>query len=88
MPTAPIENPKLIECESENDGWPTNKPEGCINFPPLHIPPSKVQPILKRPWKDIYAERSVVERNWRKPFFTYKILEGKLLYFIQDTMMG
>ena len=38
--------------------------------------PTKPTPILERSWKRIFAERSVVARNWRNPSFKSKDLIG------------
>lgn len=41
---------------------------GLTRFAPLDIPnPEPAPTTKKRPWKHIYAERLVVERNWRTP---------------------
>ncbi|KAJ3257628.1 hypothetical protein HK103_004416 [Boothiomyces macroporosus] len=60
----------------------------CIQIEPLqHIPPVPVK-IETKPWKQIYAERSVVARNWRKPKCSTRKLLGHVdgvmgLYFDQ-----
>ncbi|KAG0352920.1 hypothetical protein BG005_007705 [Podila minutissima] len=40
-------------------------------------PPVKpVEAVMKRPWKEIYSERLIVERNWRKRNFRVKAFRG------------
>ncbi|KAF9172417.1 hypothetical protein BGX20_005712 [Mortierella sp. AD010] len=39
-------------------------------------PPAKPVRVTKRPWKDIYSERLIVERNWRKRNFKRKEFRG------------
>ncbi|KAG0299899.1 hypothetical protein BGZ98_009665 [Dissophora globulifera] len=40
-------------------------------------PPVKpVEVVTKRPWKEIYSERLIVERNWRKRNYRLKVFRG------------
>ncbi|KAL0134993.1 quinon protein alcohol dehydrogenase-like superfamily [Mucor lusitanicus] len=39
-------------------------------------PPSPPTAVAKRPWKDVYSERLVVERNWRNNNHTLLTLQG------------
>ncbi|KAF9209507.1 hypothetical protein BGZ49_003621 [Haplosporangium sp. Z 27] len=39
-------------------------------------PPVKPVGTAKRPWKDIYSERLIVERNWRKRNYKQKVFRG------------
>ncbi|KAG0045476.1 hypothetical protein BGZ83_009330 [Gryganskiella cystojenkinii] len=39
-------------------------------------PPVKPEVITKRPWKEIYSERLIVERNWRKRNYRLKTFRG------------
>ncbi|KAI9019497.1 quinon protein alcohol dehydrogenase-like superfamily [Phycomyces nitens] len=33
-------------------------------------------PLVRRPWKDVYSERLIVERNWRQNKFQGRVLRG------------
>ncbi|KAL0092798.1 quinon protein alcohol dehydrogenase-like superfamily [Phycomyces blakesleeanus] len=33
-------------------------------------------PLIRRPWKDVYSERLVVERNWRQNKYQGRVLRG------------
>ncbi|CAG8461286.1 15096_t:CDS:2 [Funneliformis mosseae] len=37
---------------------------------------SKPEPRQTRPWKDVYRERLLVERNWRKGRYNVRVLKG------------
>ncbi|KAF9916609.1 hypothetical protein BX616_003322 [Lobosporangium transversale] len=39
-------------------------------------PPAKTETPTKRPWKEIYSERLIVERNWRKRNYRLKVFRG------------
>ncbi|KAF9186131.1 hypothetical protein BGZ51_005633 [Haplosporangium sp. Z 767] len=39
-------------------------------------PPVKPEGITKRPWKEIYSERLIVERNWRKRNYRVREFRG------------
>ncbi|KAG0260895.1 hypothetical protein BG011_001549 [Mortierella polycephala] len=39
-------------------------------------PPVKSEGITKRPWKEIYSERLIVERNWRKRNYRVREFRG------------
>lgn len=40
-------------------------------------PPAKsAEVVTKRPWKEIYSERLIVERNWRKRNYRLKVFRG------------
>ncbi|KAL9551992.1 hypothetical protein MBANPS3_003988 [Mucor bainieri] len=43
---------------------------------PLSPPPPPPTTLTKRPWKDVYSERLVVERNWRNNNHTLLTLQG------------
>jgi F-box/WD-40 domain protein MET30 len=45
-------------------------------IPASLVPSTPTQATKKRPWKEIYAERLVVERNWRKGNYTVKDFNG------------
>ncbi|CAG8621046.1 8724_t:CDS:2 [Ambispora gerdemannii] len=51
-------------------------------FPPLDKPRSLTEPKQTRPWKDVYSERLVVERNWRKGRFTCRTLKSHTDYIM------
>lgn len=68
---------------SEQKRFPEERVENDISFAPVHLPTSQPQQAVKRPWKDVYAERLVVERNWRKPKFQKRILSGKFIFDIR-----
>ncbi|KAF9928679.1 hypothetical protein FBU30_002200 [Linnemannia zychae] len=40
------------------------------------VPPVKSSGTTKRPWKEIYSERLIVERNWRKRNYRVKQFRG------------
>ncbi|KAG0297012.1 hypothetical protein BGZ96_007896 [Linnemannia gamsii] len=40
------------------------------------VPPVKPEGTTKRPWKEIYSERLIVERNWRKRNYKVKQFRG------------
>ncbi|KAI8898235.1 WD40-repeat-containing domain protein [Globomyces pollinis-pini] len=81
---------KRFKCSPDNQSiepLPSHSKEStkCFNIAPLKpIPiekPTKNQ--IVRPWKQVFAERSVVARNWRKPSFSTKNLIGHT-----DAVMG
>ncbi|KAF9580793.1 hypothetical protein BGW38_002412 [Lunasporangiospora selenospora] len=59
---------------------PSPPTEGSFQHPtPLFQspePPVKPDGGIKRPWKEIYSERLIVERNWRKRNFKLKEFRG------------
>ncbi|KAJ3174909.1 hypothetical protein HDU87_006575 [Geranomyces variabilis] len=67
---------------------PTKAAAVCEMIPPLTVPSalssapatstavSSPRRVFKRPWKEIYAERLVVERNWRSGTFSRTELKG------------
>ncbi|EXX79567.1 Met30p [Rhizophagus irregularis DAOM 197198w] len=40
------------------------------------IPFITLEPHKTRPWKEVYSERLVVERNWRKGRYTVRSIKG------------
>ncbi|RUP44968.1 quinon protein alcohol dehydrogenase-like superfamily [Jimgerdemannia flammicorona] len=46
---------------------------GLFAVPQITIAPTRAP---KRPWKEIYSERLMVERNWRKNKYTSRVLSG------------
>lgn len=34
------------------------------------------KPLWRRPWKEVYAERAIIERNWRCGEYTSRVLKG------------
>lgn len=74
----PISDPSNIPSASNQilSSVPNNS-NGVINFQPLEpLPRAPKTPVVTRPWKQIYAERSVVARNWKKSRFSSKDLLG------------
>lgn len=58
------DNPKRTKTDSPASSRP--------NTPP----PQQKLPLITRPWKSVYCERLVIERNWRSGTFVSSILEG------------
>ncbi|KAI9105788.1 WD40-repeat-containing domain protein [Phlyctochytrium arcticum] len=55
----------------------TSATESCQKIPVLTNPePAPMRRLFKRAWKEIYAERLVVERNWRMAKYTLRELPG------------
>ncbi|ORX49937.1 WD40 repeat-like protein [Hesseltinella vesiculosa] len=55
---------------------PKRSPSPCASFESI---PTQQQPpvvIHRRPWKEVYRERLVVERNWRNNKYTQRVLTG------------
>ena len=50
--------------------------ESSSKIPASFVPATPTQGSKKRPWKEIYAERLVVERNWRKGNYITKDFLG------------
>lgn len=69
----------IIDVPHGSIGNPENFPMSpFVSFPPL-LPLESVSAelyIRKRPWKHVYAERLIVERNWRGPKFSVRNLTG------------
>ncbi|KAI8987099.1 quinon protein alcohol dehydrogenase-like superfamily [Pilobolus umbonatus] len=61
---------KCIKC-----GWglPLLKKRAAIIPKKALIEPT---PIFRRPWKEVYSERLMVERNWRNNKYTMRVLSG------------
>ncbi|KAG0331061.1 hypothetical protein BG000_011245 [Podila horticola] len=53
---------------------PGSKPAPLFQSPEPPVKP--VEAVTKRPWKEIYSERLIVERNWRKRNFKVKAFRG------------
>lgn len=70
---------KTVRPSDRRSTSPTNvdrlNPESCILLEHPHHPASHGPPS-PRPWKEIYAERYQVERNWREGHFRLKSLPG------------
>ncbi|KAI8139312.1 quinon protein alcohol dehydrogenase-like superfamily [Fennellomyces sp. T-0311] len=39
-------------------------------------PAADMRPMVRRPWKEVYSERLVVERNWRRNKYNVRVLKG------------
>jgi F-box/WD-40 domain protein MET30 len=50
----------------------------CIKVKPLNLPVTPMKPVTLRPWKHIFAERSVVARNWKNLNFQARNLIGHI----------
>jgi F-box/WD-40 domain protein MET30 len=50
-----------------------------VSTPPSNSVPHDVATIpakVQRPWKDVYSERLIIERNWRRNKYNMRILSG------------
>ncbi|KAF9920638.1 hypothetical protein FBU30_009503 [Linnemannia zychae] len=58
---------------------PSTKPSAKRSAPLFQSPEPPAKPtelVTKRPWKEIYSERLIVERNWRKRNYRLKVFRG------------
>ncbi|KAF9437461.1 hypothetical protein BGZ76_000611 [Entomortierella beljakovae] len=51
-----------------------SKTTPLFQSPEPPVKPAEV--VARRPWKEIYSERLIVERNWRKVNYTRKVFKG------------
>ncbi|KAF9375484.1 hypothetical protein CPC16_000693 [Podila verticillata] len=70
---------KRIRRSSRSPSPSLSQPSGSKPAPLFQSPEPPVKPVeaaMKRPWKEIYSERLIVERNWRKRNFKVKAFRG------------
>ncbi|KAI9593798.1 quinon protein alcohol dehydrogenase-like superfamily [Syncephalis fuscata] len=74
----------LIEkhSDSDDDQHQSKKPRlthsttECDNSQPTAITGAVSEPVWRRPWKEVYTERAIIERNWRCGQYTSRVLKG------------
>ncbi|KAF9584842.1 hypothetical protein BGW38_004958 [Lunasporangiospora selenospora] len=73
-PSPPISTASLSPTESTPGTWPDRRRSAPLFQSPE--PPVKPETVAKRPWKEIYSERLIVERNWRKRNYRQRAFRG------------
>ncbi|RKP24737.1 WD40-repeat-containing domain protein [Syncephalis pseudoplumigaleata] len=64
----PCKRPRLATpVAGTNDGG-TSPATSCTS--------AMARPMWRRPWKEVYAERAIIERNWRCGQYTSRVLRG------------
>lgn len=83
LPSSIIGQPCTPSPSPSPSETPNKKPKSSLPPCPESLPPgfllakSPEEPAPKRrPWKEVYSERLIVERNWRKNNYTVRVLKG------------
>lgn len=62
---------KIPDIDQQRENSPST-PSNNEQQPPIIVPAAPI----RRPWKDVYSERLMVERNWRNNKYNLRVLSG------------
>ncbi|KAI8050354.1 WD40-repeat-containing domain protein [Syncephalis plumigaleata] len=80
----PCKRPRL---EVINDSNNSNSNTVLATNPCTSTTTVATRPLWRRPWKEVYAERAIIERNWRCGQYTTRHTDGVMCLQFDDTYL-